>query len=97
MLKRITPLFLCFCLTAFAQSSPECLNRDRLANFDAQAGKIKANRDGVINIVWLGDSLTTQDLTTQPLRTALWDKLGNASLGFVRFDSSGYPYYSIVH
>jgi lysophospholipase L1-like esterase len=89
-------LSLCSCLLLFLQS-PECVNRSSLKNFDAKIAKIKANQDAVVNIVWLGDSLTVQDYTTQALRSDLWRELGDASVGFVRFDGSGWPYYSIVH
>lgn len=99
MLKRIAPLLVAFalCFPVLAQTEPQCLNRGRLARFDELSTKIKSGQDEIINVVWLGDSLTTQDRMTEPLRQMLHAQYGDASVGFVRFDSSGYPYLTIVH
>jgi lysophospholipase L1-like esterase len=96
-MRKILLALCCLCLTVSAQSLPQCVNRDRLQSFDAQTSNLKANQDGIINVVWLGDSLTTTETTTEPMRRLLHARYGDAGVGFVRFDSSGYPYNTIVH
>jgi lysophospholipase L1-like esterase len=91
----LVSLLLCS-LQVFVQS-PECINRQSLNGYDAQVGKIKAKQDAVVNIVWLGDSLTVQEFITEALRRDLHDQFGDAGVGFIRFDSSGYPISTIVH
>jgi lysophospholipase L1-like esterase len=71
--------------------NPHCFNRNSLTNYDAKISRIKGDKNAVANIVWLGDSLTVQEFTTAPLRSRLQSEFGNAGLGFIRFDSSGYP------
>jgi lysophospholipase L1-like esterase len=62
-----------------------------LRNFAAQVSKIRSGANAVANVVYIGDSLVVQERYTRSLRLMLQAQLGAAGIGFVRFDSSGWP------
>jgi lysophospholipase L1-like esterase len=89
-------IMLLVCLFLAAPHFPECLNRESLKNYDQRVSKIKAGQNSIINIVWLGDSLTQMEFITHSLRTRLQSQLGNAGMGFIRFDSSASVIFTVV-
>ena len=62
-----------------------------LRDIAAQMGKYRYDGSGLSTIVYIGDSLVQEEFYTNPLRLMLQAQFGYGGIGFVRFDSTGYP------